>query len=550
MNMRARAVSGLDGTLPTNFLPAALPVLQGQMETPFTLCQTATDGSLTTLLIAADQLLSSLDEVAEDAFLLSGAQHTRASAPETQEQDGNADSGPTIGIMDSGIAFWNPRFGTDHLQFSALGFLSLGGVTTLGKAEIAALSDLAREQGAPAVQTKMAQDHPQSVWGGEGHSRLIPPDGTSHGTAMSALAAQDAQSGTKLIGLELPAVAVTDSTGDTLRSILPFAIRSLISMAGDQSGPLVIVLPFAFLGGPRGASGALTHVLDSLPASKRDKLTIVVPTGNHREDQAHAVLSEATGPLQMRMMPDDHSSNTVELLIEGASPTLALSNPNGATAKMSVQPGVQVLELDNVVIGAIWTSQTDTGSLKSYRSRLTLAPTASRAADAILCPAGLWSLHAAGADDVRAWILRDDNILQARGAPTKRQAQFEDAQYTRYYAGAVFEAPADLPDSTIKRQGTASVLAVDSVHAPEVIAVTAKWRPNHVGTGGGDAPYAGLMANPTEDVIVDMPGPYAGQRTSSNGSKRLSRVSGTSAAVAIYGAALSRKAATSDPNPP
>lgn len=576
MSLSVAADPRWEGNLPINFLPAALPVLQGQTQGLVPVYLKPEGGGISRVRIAASDLAAGLAAMAPSFGLTPfigpidthapaaegniGVIEPLVSPPEPSENTGRrGGQGVThIGVIDTGFAFWNKRFAGDQ-NFTAIGYLPMDRAFAegdiLAQGDLAALAARAENEGELVLFSELGRLFPQSLWAGTQGAPLLTPDRFSHGTSMAALAAEGRQMGAGLFGLELPQLAVTDSSGDILQGVLSLAIHAMINMVLGQTAPgrlgnkdkLVIVLPFAFLGGPHGVghglAGQIEAVIDDLPQRLRDDIKIVVPMGNHREDRAHGLSNAQTGPLNLRLLPDDHSSNSVELVFAGA-PTLTLRSPRGEEVDINLHPGVHLLKFGQDVIGALWCAGPGAGGLA--RARLTFAPTASRDSADRLCSAGLWRLAFDSTDDVKAWILRDQRFFFGPGAMPYRQARFEDGDYVQKIN--VHQVPADEPNSSVRRAGTASVLAAAGAGQPALVAATAEWSHNITAVTGAPAPYAGVfdgdpaagLGGPVqlETALVDTPRPYGGRQVVGNGTGRLFRVSGTSVAAAMVGARL------------
>jgi len=549
------------GNLPNNFLPVALPVVQGALgRGSFTVYSGNAGGGITARGLKDDKLLDALKQHQSTAMPKEGAYSflgprvriaedqtldaARRSKREAQTPGGR--SAADIGIIDTGFAFWNPSFGNTLPAFSGMGFFSLGKedpLSVLDENEIAQVAQLAREHGDAAVHRKLAQDHDECIWAGQDGQSLLSPDSFSHGTAMAALAGKYGGKGTRLFGIELPSIAVTDPSGDVLQGILAAAIQRMVQMidpegVGDRR--IVIAIPFAFLGGPHGQKNLITDQFSEAVVALSSQLgiEIVVPMGNHGEDQAHAVAvlgHDKLDALRLRLMPDDYSSSTVELVFEANTQGLMLTSPSGTKAFIEFSTGVHKLNRDHQVIGAIWTRDIGNGL---RRARLSFAQTAG--GDGIICDAGLWTLEFAGEGRVEAWVLRDDFQLRGPEVLPRRQARFEDPYYPPFKPQDIHELAQDHALSTVRRDGSGSVLASSAIYAgaesadnatPSITAVSARWAVN---AKGGMSPYSGrLQGVPSDAVLVDTPRPGGGHLTIANGTHRKFKFSGTSAAAAI-----------------
>ncbi|SFJ04133.1 hypothetical protein [Jannaschia pohangensis] len=471
-----------------------------------------------------------------------------------------------IGVIDTGIAFWNPAFRDRGAKgfsgFGALSFAGTDGASPLQTLSLEDLSRMTRRGDRPGGDLRnraelghLFADCVHAPYRG-GPPLLVPSD-FAHGTAMAALAGRAAGPDAPLFGLELPAAVVADASGETLKGLLDLAVRSMVAMIAGSGPeytdrPIVILLSFAFLGGPhdgaRPIHKALEQTLASFAAQGLD-VRIVVPMGNHLNDRAHArIAPDAPDPaLTWRLMPDDHSPNSVELVHRDAFPTLTLTTPGGLRVTRPDDDGAELhlLTTDGQVIGASWTRDLGNGW---YGTRISLAPTTPAEGFAATADAGPWKIELASRDEVQAWILRDDTVVGTRRIPPRRQSVFEDPAYRAEDApGHPGTDDSGHPDSKIRRLGTASILATG--RSERLIAVGSHWSPRWPADPDDrsrPSPYSGrhLPDDPERGPaieIVDSPRPFEGQLVVANGTRRLFRVSGTSVAAALHAGRLARK---------
>ncbi len=461
-----------------------------------------------------------------------------------------------VGVIDAGIAFWAPMFGD---AFASVGFLDIGGddgateiVTQVSASDLAAMRARGgSEAGDRANRSKLAIDHPTSVYAiVPGMPPVVTPTGLSHGVAVASLV-REAASDLRLHALELPGSVLRDASGTALRGILDAAVRGVANMADahhDPEGPLnvIIVLAFGFPGGPQDgpvADDILRRLLRTV-GTYRDigiELTLVVPMGNHLQDRAYAALSRSDGGpcrLDWRVLPDDHSANTVDLIHAEGTPALTVETPDGRRGTRPAGTGAtHLFGGSEGLFGATWTVPIGGGL---SRTRIALAPTASRVGAVPLTPFGRWhlSLDCAEAD---AWVLRDDSSYDDRSAP-RRRSWFEDPAYRdRDGTGLPGLDDALQPQSAVRRAGTASVLAASLDRA--IIPVGAQWQPQ-AASGPISTRYSGAFtaAHPRapEWVVVEGTGPASGRRTPGSASGRQFRLSGTSVAAALHAGRLAR----------
>jgi len=443
-----------------------------------------------------------------------------------------------VGIIDIGIAFWNPCFAPGGMpQFRSVSFLHLAGPagpgepatrrTVLGAAEIAALCATARAPGGERrVRAELAARFPQSLhagpdrWGAQ----------LGHGTAMADLAGRG---GAPLFGLELPRAVLEDSTGGTLEAMIVPAIRELVARmqadpAAGRDTRMVVLLAFAWTGGPQDGTRPGARVLSELMASPAMQgVSLVLPMGNHRASACHAraVMPQALG---WALPPDDHSLNTVELFHDAPAARLRLTDPAGTTAEWALPagPALALLQQDGRTVGMGWQSEPEPGGRR--RLRLTLAGTASAGPVRPVARAGTWRVAltddapAPSARRVEAWILRDDLHGSDRRRAPFRQSRFVALPLAEGGGGTIPEA------------GTGSALA--TAGGASVQRVAALERPGP-GQPARPARYSGQPmdpALPVVSVLVDDPRPDAGVPALGNGGARRFRVSGTSVAAALH----------------
>jgi len=475
---------------------------------------------------------------------------------------------PIVGIIDAGIAFWNPAFRTGdktpQCQFASLGALSMD-ADALQAATVfdqTALTELCTKP-EHEIRDTLAAAFPSSVYAPRAGRPLYRPNGLAHGTAMADLVASAAAPGTALHGLELPDTVLRDLTGGQMAVAMDAAVRALAAQAvaasaGTGAVDMVVLMAFGFTGGPEDGSAdilaRLGATLDTLRTVSGINMRLVLPVGNHRQDQLRARLT-AGRCVSWRIQPEDFSANTVELIQPIADQGLDLNAPDGATATLPTDLGLYEIREGGDLIGAIWCSDIGTGR---RRTRLSLAPTAAKTAQDARCPFGLWSFGPAQGD-VDLWILRDHTGFEADPAAPARASWFTDELYRHHDALGRPALTDPLPatgatGSAVTRKGSASILA--STLRTDVVVVTAE-----VGAGQ-DAPYASLPSDgcrqPVRQDLARVDGaaafhdraprhPGDGRAVLGNGTGQRFRAGGTSLAAALEAGARSRRAHFDDP---
>ena len=399
-----------------------------------------------------------------------------------------------------------------------------------------------------ANRARLAVELPSSVFaGGRGGRPLFGADAQAHGTAMADMVLSTAPRNARLHAVELPAAAVTDITGGLMRGLLVPAVHGAVGQVDalrraegrDGRYALTLLLAFGFYGGPGGGADGSPEVLDQLRdalseiRSQGVDVTLVLPVGNHRQAQGHAILG-ADEPMGWRLVPDDHSPNTAELIHPSGGGPLTLTAPDRSSVTVPVSGGLGRLEVNGRAAGAVWTRSLDGGLM---RTRVTLCATAARKAGLPRAPFGLWQIALPGAE---AWILRDETGFEPDPAAPARGSRFESRGYRQRDRFGLFEL-GDPGGASVQvlRAGTASMLAVAETAA--IVPVGAGWRE---GAALREAPYSGgaKSQNP-QPVLVDLAtgaglaerpiGPFGARAALGNGGAQRFRIAGTSVAAAL-----------------
>jgi hypothetical protein len=499
-----------------------------------------------------------------------------------------------LGLIDTGIAYWNPDLlrpdGSSRLE--SLSFIEYGPLTgrlpgptsnTLASEELNQL--LKKSQGPEGdrpLRRHFAARFPASVYAPfRGGPPAQPHAAFAHGTAMLDLLLRDpddtrANGEVAVLGLELPANVLADASGAALESVAELAVDTLARKMRDlgndakQQVAGTILLPYAFVGGPHDGDRASLQGLKRLVtqyAGLGVKLAIVVPMGNHLDDRIHARLQRVGDDhpfLEWRILPDDHSANSVDLLYYGQTMVVELTAPDGSCVTFDgTTERIVTLKQDGRTIGAIRTEPKGNW----MRTRISLGPTARRDEKLPTAQAGVWRLTMVQGDALNAWILRDDVTMASRALPPFRQSFFEDDAYAR-----VDSAPNPVTDddavaaTAIRRQGTVSLLATAAGlddHGVGIEAVGAEWSrdgqssswshgvhsgrylPTNAGHGTWPAPLMEWVDRPRPlDGIHPMS--ETGGRPKATGGLRRFAVSGTSVAAAIRARKVAKNRVDSD----
>lgn len=461
-----------------------------------------------------------------------------------------------IGIIDAGIAFWNPAF-VDRASDTSCRFASFGALKLRDKQFIGgALTpvEIARYCASPDATNRqaLANKYPQSVYGDGARWPLVRPQGLAHGTAMTELVMTTAPKTARLHGMELPVSVLRDLSGGQMTAIMEVAVRAMVEQVrerrnqidklGDTGFRLVILMAFGFTGGPLDGTA---DVLKGLEQALTDYETLgidielVLPIGNQLQDQLHARLPKGQN-VGWRILPDDHSANTVEIISPKGQRGLKLAPPGADFVDIPDTLGLARIEMAGTPIGGLWSEDIDG---ERVRTRIALVPTATTRPQVPVAPFGKWRI---GSDVSEAdlWILRDETGFEADPFQPSRASWFEDRLYSPTdnigmpAHDDIAKRPGD-PLSVIRRDGSASLLA-SSGH-PRVHVVTA------VLADQQPAPYSSqLPKGQTADHMMSLSdakplgalydlqpvGPFVGRAVLGNAGPDRFRAAGTSLAAA------------------
>jgi hypothetical protein len=560
---------GEEPRLPWNYLPAALPAIVGDPAATGRLLIAVRHGlemreTVSYFAVGTDTLADPLRMTAFMATARGRVAGPDAKAPISHWFVGAPTSLPETGdpltlpmksnpanvpanatraavIIDGGIAFWNHSFriaGNEPL-FREIAYLDFDAPMTgkpvdqrLEASEIAKLFELEHKQGEHAVMHELGRRFPGSVFGPGGTAW---PDRLWHGTAVADLVAGGAAGDLALYGIELPMAVLSDHCGDALTAHLAVALEVALAMTAALAGrPRVIVLPFGFVSGPQDGSHPAARAIAQVLAQAGPKVKLVVPAGNHLQDRCTARIdAEEARPLVWRTAPDDFSPNVVQMVVEHAGgaappPVVTLTPPGGAPEAIPLQPGLhRPLTVDGHVVGSV---QCTVDTPTRAQLRVALMGSGWGDASAVPAPAGDWQIAVQGHTVAHVHVLRDDRDRSADRARPRSPSSLHDAAYreTDLTGAHLLNDPGG--EELVLRAWTASVLTT----APGVVAVAAQERR----TGEpAMAWYSGLPADGMQfdkAELVDDGGSLRGLDCAANGSGQRGRLSGTSAAAALF----------------
>lgn len=470
--------------------------------------------------------------------------------PQVSDTPADPDLPAQIGIIDAGMAFWNPSFGQR--------FATAGGIDTAGTRHVIAANVMAQMQtdgdtraGDRRNRAIMADQLPDSVFATRpGERQLFPAHGLAHGTAMADLVLANAPAQARLHALELPVPVLRDLTGGQMRGIIDAALRAVVLQAAEHlrdaagGGPIprfrmVVLIAFGFLGGPHGGPAGRPKFVDRLKQTQRAfaargiDVELVMPVGNHRQARAHARLPVDTD-ISWRLLPHDHTPNTLEILHEGAAPAVRITAPNGMQVTRPAGALLGKLVLDGQPVGAVASTPLSNGW---SRTRISLTRTASRNATDRRAPFGRWHVGLPDGPEAQVWVLRDETGFEADPAAPARGSWLDDGVYRDRDATGLPALNDPANAGLVRRAGSASVMA------DPFASVGTVWTDPATGAAQ-PAPYSALHFDGTEAAVqIDLAegasrssrpiGPFGQRAVLGNGSERRFRVAGTSLAAAI-----------------
>ena len=329
-----------------------------------------------------------------------------------------------------------------------------------------------------------------------------------------------------------------------LRSLVDQVIARREAEAGGTEPNnlrLVVLMAFAFTGGPLDGSSTILEPIKSLIdtyAAANVLIELVLPIGNHRQDQLHASLNPGNF-VGWRILPDDHSANTLEVIQNANGATLSISEPQGTFVPVPLDTGLFRMKLDGESVGSVWTEAISGNRL---RTRISLASTGTIQTGAPIAPFGRWRITTSSSN-VKLWVLRDETGFEADPSQPSRASWLEDKHYRKKddkgEPNRVDEGHFTTTAlSSVSRVGSASVLAASAQGNPNIVVVTALEDDDRPAFYAGVLPGAAAdfetkLSDPDIDPDMNPIGPFIGRAVLGNAGKNRFRGLGTSMAAAI-----------------
>lgn len=301
----------------------------------------------------------------------------------------------------------------------------------------------------------------------------------------------------RIIAVNIPSSSTFGASGTFLDQYMFYAIQRISDLAdaiwlknhpnhepGARRGyPVVMNVSF-------GKQAGSKSTVDRFPLSLREfkcyrkqadleKVYFVMPAGNDNLDRCNAYLEPHGGEtktLDWRILPEDHSSNYVEVWttgnFAGANPVeIAVVPPDGAETSfptsMGVDGQVRVLGDQQAGIYCQFMDDPNVADFRKFRYVICIAPTVRTEAVGDPAPAGIWKIKLKNItnDQIQCVlsVQTDQKILP--GGRINLRSYFDDEGYRRFdYDGRLIESYSypDEPavnidvqaDTPVRRHGT------------------------------------------------------------------------------------------------
>ena len=386
-----------------------------------------------------------------------------------------------------------------------------------------------------------------------------------------------------IIAVQLPKVAVSDTSGGSLAPYLRSGIKYIFQRAdeiarekGTSRIPLVINFSFGFLAAPHDGTHPIEKFLDQMVALRNagnPAITeMVLPSGNSRELQCHAVVDkpQKEETLRWRVLPDDRTISYGVLYLpkeseeRNFSPNdsrleMRLESPDGVvTPSLREQPnfGYVLLNTRNQVLAVLYYQNVNVSLVDGSRvSRgqyfFGVQQTENYGSQGAFAPAGDWKVHVKKTENLPecsaldAYIQRDDT--SGGYSLGGRQSYFNDPEYRRFKPTG-FRETEDRAEAYCKRDGTMNGIAT-GFHTIRVAGLIERTAPNLPGKSPEAAPYSSggpegafeENQNPDVSAISDVSIVQWGRRTAGSRSGSHYRVSGTSIAAPLVARGIAKE---------
>ncbi|SMX41014.1 S8 family serine peptidase [Maliponia aquimaris] len=489
---------------------------------------------------------------------------------------------PIVAIIDDGIGFLNARFCrsmTDGGLRSRFHGLWLQALEQHADRPRGAVSGRVLDTG--AIDTLLAQGDERAAYAAINDALFAPGTrretayATTHGTHVLDLAAgaepgdaSDPARDWPLLGVQLPAETIDDTSGTWFESYLVLGLRWILRQARqvDATAPVIVNVSLGVLAGPKDGSRFVEYQM-AREARLWETVTgqpvrLVWAFGNsYRSSQVACFgfdgTSETPQAITWRAQPDDETASFVEIHLRGAASdklTVGLTSPEGRDSGLAtLHPGeIRSLERpDGAALARIYhvpARRCDGDTTCSAHYVLALAPTRGQKPDEPEARAGAWriALRCADKADVLVQVQRDDAI---RGSEVRGRQSYLDhrAAYDWDPLRAAYVAPGAGPitddgcHSALVTAPARQVLAVGAARQVGIDPATEIGAYRPAAYSGQGAPWS--VEGPTAATVAGIGAFFGGVRAAGTLTGSTRRLAGTSAAAGRMTRALALSAA-------
>ncbi|WP_299609566.1 S8 family serine peptidase [uncultured Tateyamaria sp.] len=262
-----------------------------------------------------------------------------------------------IGVIDDGFAIAHPRLRLAKNETRLLSYWDQEAVFTEANSTVPFGQELLKVDfgGFDGLDTILADycGPYAEIYGDRSLSAYYPkmrnlmPRNTSHGTAvLDLVAGADMGEGADqpVVAVKLPRSSVLDTSGAHLDFFLLQGIHHILSRAdmltGSDNPRVVIVISYGYFGGPLDGSSLFERAVDDIleMAGRKDRVQIVIPSGNGRMKRAHAIRPHP-GPeghvrtVKWRSPAGDRTPSVMEVWTD-----IITGDPSVPSLKFSIDP--------------------------------------------------------------------------------------------------------------------------------------------------------------------------------------------------------------------
>lgn len=477
---------------------------------------------------------------------------------------------PIVAVIDDGIGFLNARFrrqnpknGKNSSRFQAVWLQAQETLTghndkTVQSGTILSHSDINRMMRTPIVDESALYNELNKSLSGTTDHRSVEFS-ASHGTSILDIAGgadplnkKDPARNWPLLAVQLPAMAVEDTSGTQFENYLVQGLRWILQQARtiDPSSAVIVNISLGMLAGPkdgtRFAEYQITKEAEAWQTLTGQPVRIVWAFGNNRRSRQVAQLAmseqiEAAG-IDWRVQPDDLTPSYVELRSAQSTADfdISLTDPNGYSSGFDSIPegSVRTLVSDIGPVARIYhvpaRKLDETTVAKPYYA-IALCATGDLAVGAPQANSGRWTIStktkSGSPVDVTLQIQRGDSLPEFR--QRGRQSYFDSPQAWAW-DGDMLDNTGLAQNSSIKRTGTHTALTTATSRQVFTVGATRlsnggrKVSPAYYSAEGSDW----SVESPTLSTVAEDGSALRGVLASGTYTGSIRPINGTSAAAA------------------